>query len=189
VKTTQIIEPNAWREKAPWVSLVPRVISRPGCRDPRQYIEVAKSFDVLDNPRYRSNETRYGLPPGTYCNIYVWDVTSAMQSEAPHWIDVFKRPAGVAAPGTTETTANGLIDWFHEGRCGWRKMDDAREAYAIADTGRPVVACWRSPPGRVGHVAMVMPGNVIAQAGANNLWLEPIAHGFGGLVPEFFGHE
>ena len=178
---------TAWREKKQWVplDLTGRLVSWPGSRRPDLYIAVAGQFDVEANPRYRREEDGR-----TWCNIYVWDVTRALQAEVPHWVGPDMRPASMGAVGATEQTANEMVEWLRAGRGGWRSLRSREEAFETAQTGRPVVVGWRSPLGQIGHVAMVLPWSRIAQAGRTNLFSEPLERGFGALKElEFFGHD
>ena len=50
-------------------------------RNPDAYSEVMESLDVGNTDRYRISNNN------TWCNIYVWDVTTAMGCEIPHYYD------------------------------------------------------------------------------------------------------
>lgn len=143
------------------------------CRSPEHLRMVLAQFDVVSNPRY---QPRAGA---TFCNIFVWDCTRALAAEIPHWLN------------GRELNANELVAWlYREGRhFDWWKVD-APEARAAADAGRPVVATWRNPvPTKSGHVAMILPGGRIAQAGARCLFDVPLVEGFGQLAVEFWAHS
>jgi len=112
------------------------------------YFRVIEQFTIEESERYEAGEE-------TFCNIYVWDVTRAMNAEIPHM------------------HANEIVTWLEaEGRSrGWRRVD-ARMAQEMANTGHPAIAVWRNTnrnpqTGRVGpgHVAVVRPGSVGDQRG------------------------
>ena len=145
-------------------------------RSAAAYDNVINQFAVGVNPRYAH---RGG---STYCNIFVWDVTSAMGAEIPHWVS----PTGDPTPHLkgNELNANALNDWLnrHGARFGWRKVPLA-DAVAAANRGCPAVASWKKPGG-IGHVAMIRPGVAtasegpwMAQAGAQELELHPDVRG------------
>ncbi len=136
-------------------------------RSAAAYDNVLNQFAVGVNPRYAHRGS------STYCNIFVWDVTSAMGAEIPHWVS----PTGNPTPHLkgNELNANALNDWLnrHGARFGWRKVPLA-DAVAAANRGCPAVASWKKPGG-IGHVAMIRPGVAtgsegpwMAQAGAKN---------------------
>ncbi len=122
------------------------------------YARVLEQFHVADHARYAPTLRQ------TWCNIYAWDVTTAMGCEVPHWIDAGGAPC---APGEgKETVANQLIDLLNAGAWGWYEAPFPIEA---ATRGQPVIAGWKNPRGP-GHVAMVRPHCVngrivVAQAG------------------------
>ncbi|HXP95586.1 MAG TPA: hypothetical protein VN809_02665 [Telmatospirillum sp.] len=112
-------------------------------RSAYNYFNVIKQFDVVHAARYEAGAD-------TFCNIYVSDVTRAMNAEIPI------RPA------------NDMVIWLHTtGRQqGWHRAD-ARLIQEMADAGHPAIVIWEntsiSPdtglPGH-GHVAMVRPGSI-----------------------------
>lgn len=59
----------------------PPVTSTLEDRHPLLYSAIINQFGVETNPRYRPRNNN------TYCNIFVWDVSSAMGAEIPHWIN------------------------------------------------------------------------------------------------------
>lgn len=162
-------------DKLPWVPLAPPVILE---RVPEKYEFACSMFDVTNNPRYKPGQ--FGNE--TYCNIYVWDCTKALGCEVPHWVDEGGNPAGMGA--ARELNANGVIDWL---RSNWQKVPRL-EAVMRANNGFPVVATYYAP-GRIGHVAMLLPWERIAQAGRHNLWGVSIESGFGNLPVEFYTHD
>jgi len=162
-----------------WKPTNPQICGRPGERSAERLDQVLDQFAVESAERYRAHR-RTGSD--TYCNIYVWDATSALGCEIPHYVD-----AATGAPrsypdvaGAVELGANSLHDWLvSSGQTyGWREVS-AAEAQALADQGYPAVTAWRNPnPARAGHVQMVRPsreggydparGVAVAQAGARN---------------------
>ena len=153
-----------------WKPAVPAITNVEGERDPALYRAVLDQFNVEKAGRYRPFRNGY-----TYCNIYVWDVTSAMGAEIPHYTD----PA-TGEPryypdirGANELGAISIDAWLREyGEAyGWREVD-AQTAQRYANTGRPAV----TTAGSIGHVQMVCPSNdgsydevrgvTVAQAGS-----------------------
>lgn len=154
----------------------PKKTNASGFRKADAYIEVLSSFDVENTKRYQKNNGN------TYCNIYVWDVTSAMGCEIPHWVDSSGAPADVGAPGARELSAAGVRDWLgnHGEDYGWIECSK-EEAILMANAGNPTVACDTAG----NHVAMVAPqydgetGVQISQAGASNYNHTSINRGWG----------
>ena len=157
---------------SPWKPTDPAVTSNVTNRSAGRYTAVINQFGVETNPRYSTSRG------GTYCNIFVWDVTSAMGVEIPHYYNAETgEPMEYRETGATQMTANGIYNWLHQygGQYGWAKVS-AEEAQRLANQGHPVVtALYRG--GRHGHVQMVCPsrdgeynkekGVTIAQAGRN----------------------
>lgn len=148
-----------------------------GERNPRLLSAVIDQFDVEGAARYKP----YRRGRDTYCNIFVWDVTSALSCEIPHYVD---RATGRARSfpdvrGAVELDANGVCGWLaeHGAANGWREVS-AQEAQAYANSGHPAVTAWNNPKG-TGHVQMVRPsssggydaarGVTVAQSGGRNL--------------------
>lgn len=148
-----MLQPNE-----PWLPCTMNAVEQYLARSPAIYARVLDQFRVADHPRYAPKS---GC---TYCNIYVWDVTSAMGCEVPHWVDAGFAPS---APGKGfETVANQLVDMLSAGAWGWMATTEPIEC---ANRGRPVIAGWKNPHGP-GHLAMVRPHCVngrivVAQAG------------------------
>ena len=147
---------------------------------------IIQQFSVQNNSRYID-------PNKTFCNIFAWDVTSAMGAEIPHWVDANDRPAEPLAQGARELNVNSTVSWLEQkgASYGW-KSTTAPNAQSFANSGRPVIAIWRNPTGSYGHIAVVRPtsqafdanqGPAIAQAGgfngANNTESTFVRTGFG----------
>ncbi len=174
---------DAWKESTASITNVA------GARNAISYINVIKQFDVVNNPRYTPSKMGFGE---TYCNIFLWDVTKALNCEIPHWVDPFGNQ--VAMGKGKELNANGVFDWL-AGKgfadLGWMVVSD-KTAISRASFGFPTVVVWKNPTG-IGHVAMVMPsgGTVrISQAGGSNLYDADLSAGFGHIQPlKYLTHE
>ena len=155
-----------------WRPTTPVITSNVHNRSPDLYRAVVGQFQVETAERYRP--FRNG---NTYCNIFVWDVTSAMGAELPLYT---VRETGEPRfyPNTRGARSMGAIamcSWLstHGARYGWREVD-APTAQAHANRGRPAI----TSAGSLGHVQMVVPsreggfdpsrGVTIAQAGRTN---------------------
>ena len=169
-----------WLDKPQWVPLRAPFTTGPESRKAQEYVDVCRQFDVEHAWRYlpRSNKT--------FCNIYVADCTAALGCGIPHWIDEEGKPVRVGEG--FEMSANTMHEWLEAKHDGWRKMS-REDAKARADLGFPVVVSWRNPLGASGHVAMLLPGFLIAQAGSKNHFMVPLPMGFGTLKPDFFTHD
>ncbi len=161
----------------------PGLISSVSRRSAANYRQVIDQFNVENNPRYAVNKKGTG---DTYCNIFLWDVTSAMGAEIPHYIDA-KTSMPRTYPnvsGARALNANGIYKWLmqHGKAHGWVQVS-AEQAQAYANQGRPAVTAWRNPDGH-GHVQVVCPSNdgrydpkrgvTIAQAGRRLTSYSPI---------------
>lgn len=170
-----------------------------GNRSRESYIEVIEQFRVEEVDRYTPKIIRKitgnGKRNDTYCNIFVWDVTSAMNAEIPHWVSMEISTKGYPVPPMTyenngghEQNAGDVVDWLNEFGYmhGWTKIDwhfiDLRPGVDLirkiehvaqnkANAGYPVVVVIKHPDGG-GHNAVVRPGTydydkgvAIAQAG------------------------
>jgi len=161
--TSQAILPDdAWRPSTP------SIISTVNNRSPQLYRAVVDQFNVESAERYRPKDGK------TYCNIFVWDVTSAMGAEIPHYTDpVTGEPRH--PPNTRGAISMGAVRicaWLetHGRTYGWREVD-AETAQRYANEGRPAV----TSVGSLRHVQMVVPsrdgrydpvrGVAVAQAG------------------------
>lgn len=138
----------------------------PDARSADTYNRVIDQFDVENNPRYAQRNGN------TYCNIFAWDVTRAMGTEIPHWVDDAGNPVGYDQGH--ELDANGVNQWLNAqgGKYGWKEVGP-EQAQALANQGFPVVASWDNV-GSIGHIAVVRPGEAngngpaTAQAGSEN---------------------
>lgn len=159
-------------------------------RDPNIYKAVLNQFGVEKNPRY---DQRNG---NTYCNIYVWDATSAMGAPIPHWVNANGDP--VSDGKGSELNANGVVAWLrdHGYQRGWHQVS-AADAQAYSNQGKPAVVVWANPnPSLSGHVAMVRPGEYssttgphITQAGATNYNHTTVSNTFGDKKVTYYVHD
>lgn len=176
-----------WLIESPWFSVTAPITAGTHCRSPGLTDQIVAQFDVAHHPRYKARDLSGTGRIDTLCNIFVSDVTRALGCEANH---LEMGPDGKPV----ELSANALIRWLiNTGpRHGWVRSSTA-EAPVQADDGKVVVAAWLSPPGGIGHVAMVVPsfgksGILISQAGARNFEREPVDHGFARLPVMYFMH-
>jgi hypothetical protein len=158
----------------------------PGTRDTNTYNSVIDQFQVDKNPRYTPRAHKPGGSLQTFCNIFVWDVTEAMGSPLPHWVDGNGNPAQ-PGKGSRELNGNASVDWLaqHGSRFGWKEVDEA-EAQEYANKGHAVVAGQKEiGKSKIGHVAMVRPGKItrhgpsVANAGGRNINKAQVAQVFG----------
>lgn len=180
---------NTDASKPTWAQLT----NGSNARSAEVYRKVVEQFGVETNPRYTSRDGK------TYCNIFVWDVTRAMGCEIPHWEVAYKQVGSEVLAVGVERNANDVCDWLEKygAACGWTKCK-ATEVNYLAEQGKPVVACYKSPARGIGHVAMVIPDvntslpgmqPIIAQAGAVNFYGFPMSRGFGNLPVTFWYHN
>jgi hypothetical protein len=159
---------------------------------------VIDQFQVETNPRYAVNKKGHG---DTYCNIFMWDVTSAMGAEIPHYVDA-KTGAPRTYPdtkGASEMSANSIYNWLHEhgSNYGWFEVTP-EQAQTLANQGRPVVTAFKKTGH--GHVQVVCPskdgqynaerGVTIAQAGRHLSSYKPITSVYNASLPKvkYFAH-
>lgn len=167
--------------------LAPNIVlrNRLGERSSAALLKVVEQFHVETSERYRIRDTSGDGVPDTFCNIFASDVMGALDVALPHEIDGFGDPA--APLKGHELSANATVAWLrmHGPRFGWRAATElvAREA-ALA--GRPAVVTYDPGPGRIGHIAVLVPGPIttIAQAGRQNFSYGPLIKGFGSLIPK-----
>ncbi len=131
-------------------------------RKPEALDAVLNQFSVESSKRYEP--TLFN----TYCNIFAWDATSAMNAEIPHWINWktmmpyaydTKLSYSENAKLASEVNVNTLFDWMegHAGMIGYREVSDA-EARAAANQGKPAVGIWQNPKsGSSGHIVVLRP--------------------------------
>lgn len=160
------------------------------CRSPECLRAVLKQFDVATNPRYAPNQMGLGE---TFCNIFVWDATRALECEVPHWCG--NNGESLPVGKGKELSAAGMIGWLRVfgSDNGWREVPLA-SARDRANGGFPVVVTWENPsPSKSSHVAMLLPdadGQArIAQAGGSCFFDEPLERGFGRLKVVAFTHD
>lgn len=179
-----------WLDRPRWEPVSPPVRSTAAARSGEALLAVVAQFEVETSPRYRA-EIRDDRRE-TWCNIFAWDVTRALDAEVPHWVDRAGR--GVRAGRGRELTANATVRWLetHGAARGWAE-GDAASAVGAAEAGQPVLAVWQNPDGH-GHLAVVVPTLSrepclhVAQAGATCFSSRPLAEGFGERPARFFIH-
>lgn len=149
----------------------PSIVNNMGNRSAAAYNRVVQQFNVETSGRYTPYKNG-----STYCNIYVWDVTTAMGAEIPHRTDKNGDIADSGDKNITYMTANRMYDWLGgKGKeYGWKEVS-AQEAQRYANMGCPAVTAWKNPKGH-GHIQMVVPskdgsynekkGVAISQAGS-----------------------
>ena len=152
-----------------WRPATPAITSAEGARSPEAYRAVIDQFRVETAERYKPFRDGY-----TYCNIFVWDVTSAMGAEIPHYTDPESgKPRYYPdIKGAQTLGAIATDEWLGNfgSRYGWQEVD-AATAQQYANEGKPAV----TTAGSLGHVQIVCPsrdgaldpvrGATIAQAG------------------------
>ncbi len=160
-----------------WIPTSPLLTGNSSCRSAELLDDIIEQFDVESSARYTPH--KYG--GDTYCNIFVWDVSSALGCEIPHWVD-----GETMAPrqypdikGAVELGANATYGWLEEygDDYGWIEVT-AEQAQEYANKGYPAVTTWKNPGGGAGHVQIVRPsedgaydesrGVSVAQAGGHN---------------------
>lgn len=183
----------------PWLPATIGFACTEDCRSPEHLVRALAQFEVQCNHRYDRDHPVAG---DTHCNAFVWDATSALGCEVPHWIGPGGRSVQPFAAGAHELSAAGQISWLrafgHDH--GWEEITRP-EANRRAARGFPVVVSWANPgmtsDGRSlpSHVAMVLPplrpDEVrIAAAGARNLWDAPLEASFGDAHPlQWWTHD
>ena len=152
-----------------WRPTTPVIRSDEESRSPELYNSVIGQFRVQSAERYRP--FRDGA---TYCNIFMWDVTSAMGAEIPHYTDPDTGEPRIYPDikGAKAMTAVAIDDWLktYGSDYGWQKVD-AETAQRYANEGKPAVTTG----GSLDHAQVVCPsrdgefdpvrGVTIAQAG------------------------
>ena len=159
-----------------WLPTSLRVAGNAENRNAGTLRQVINQFNVESAERYRPN--RNGK---TYCNIFLWDVTRALDCEIPHYVDrVTGQPRIYPdTAGAYELDASGTHDWLlrHGEDHGWYEVG-AEQAQYHANAGYPAVTAWKNNGGGAGHVQVVCPaqnggydaarGVTVAQAGSKN---------------------
>jgi peptidoglycan hydrolase-like protein with peptidoglycan-binding domain len=162
---------------------------------------VVETLDVKESKRYEKVKK---LKKGkwswsTYCNIYAYDVVTAMGGYLPRvwWKDKAlarirkgEKVKPVYEETVHELSANALTDWMYEfgSQYGWRKEEDITAAQDAANQGKLIILLAANVnPRASGHVSVLMPeskqiqavrennkvvGVVQSQAGATNFKLD-----------------
>lgn len=172
-----------------WIPTSPTVTGDSSNRSPELLQKIIQQFNVETSARY----TPYKRGSDTYCNIFVWDVTSALGAEVPHYVDA-QTGQPRRYPDTTgarELDANATYDWLSAfgSRYGWIEVS-AEKAQEYANRGCPAVTAWKNPTGGPGHVQVVCPsengaydalrGVSVSQAGRTNREYTYISSIYGG---------
>lgn len=162
----------------------PHYINYSGSRGGDSYNKVIDQFSVTTNGRYKRTRN------STYCNIFAWDVMSAMNVSLPHWISRAGAPANPYEKGASELTANATYDWLYKygPKYGWSRIT-AQKAQERANNGYPTVGVWKNTGKGSGHIAVIRPETksytytennpVVAQAGGTNYKITKASKGFG----------
>ena len=180
-----------------WKPVSPAFVSNETDRSPERLRQVIDQFGVETSIRYQP----YKRGGDTYCNIFLWDVTSALGCEIPHFVDpatgLSRRYPDIK--GAVELNAVATEDWLvRYGRAyGWREAN-ALTAQHYANQGKPAV----TTAGDIGHVQVVCPskgngydpvrGVTVAQAGARNTgytYLSGVYSGSAMNKVRYFVHE
>lgn len=183
------VEQLARFPNAPWMHASPNVRGSPSDRSPETYLQIVDQFRVDVRERYRPREGK------TYCNIFVWDVTSALGAEIPHWLSPSGTPVGPDTPLARRLTINEMYDWLitHGAEYGWEKVSFS-EAVDRVQLGFPAVA-FRRHLGGNGHAAILLPLRatdlqpLVAQAGSRCFSRGRLSDAFADRVPEFWFHN
>jgi len=191
---------------------IPQYNNVTGKRGPAAYSQIINLFNVGDNSfnstsgnftsstynaRYNQIISTNGSPytkTGNYCNIFGWDVMTAMTVHFPHWVVTSSQEPVVPPPGNgssggipsnasscSELTSNGMYTWMtNYGKTyGWTEVDPTI-AQNRANNGFPTVTMGYSVSSGSGHIQIVRPeggggtsysntsGCAVAQAGAMN---------------------
>lgn len=162
-----------------------------GNRSKTNYNTVIDQFNVANNSRYKQRNGK------TYCNIFAWDIMTAMKVQLPHWINSNNVPAEPYSSGAKELNANATYNWLNNygEKYGWRKVS-AYDAQQRANSGYPTIAIWKNPTGGSGHVMVIRPeGNgfsyktnnpVISQAGSTNINYWNVKNALGNNTPVYW---
>ena len=173
----------------PWIPLDAPLKNEQGNRSPERYFAIINQFMVESNPRYKPRDGK------TYCNIFVWDVTCAMNAEIPHWVNSTGVPCQPNSEGSHRVNCNEMFKWLHAvgENYGWQNVDILK-ATESATKGLPTIAIHRNTSGN-GHVAMLMPyctidsGLMFSQAGRRCFANGSFEDSFAGKSVEFWTHD
>jgi hypothetical protein len=173
----------AWLDVDPWKPVVAPLQGDARSRSAQSLESIAAQFDVVHTARYQPS-----ADGRTWCKTFLWDVLTALGcgEVAAHWVDPLTGQPCETGHGV-ETRANDVVMRLGRGMFGWRNSIELA-AYARAELGYPTVVVWFNRAGP-GHVALVLPGKVIAQAGGHNLWRKPVTAGFGDRAVSYFTHD
>ena len=166
----------------------------------RVKLRIANQYAVVHTLKVKESDRYAPTDTSTYCNIYAYDVVTAMGGYLPRvwWRDKALariRKGEKVKPIYDETihelNANALTDWMYEfgDGFGWRKEEDITAAQEAANQGKLVILlAANANPRRSGHVSVLMPeteqhkaartddnevvGPLQSQAGARNFMLE-----------------
>ncbi len=165
-------------------------VNLPANRSPSALVSVLRQFSVERHPRYQRNAAM----GATYCNIFLADGAAALGLEGPtHWWWSWSPECG--SWRRLELSALATIGWLRNvGReRGWSTCT-AAQAREHSRAGRPTCVVWENLAHASSHVAWLLPSpaggpQLIAQSGAECLWAQPLARGFGSVSPlEYFTH-
>ena len=141
---------------AAWKKTNPVLTNSAGNRSAQAYRQVIDQFNVETNQRYAVNKKGTG---DTYCNIFAWDVTSAMGAEIPHYTnpETGEPMHYPNTKGAKAMNANSMNKWLNKygAQYGWYEVT-AEEAQYYANQGMPAVTSWKNPSGH-GHMQIVSP--------------------------------
>lgn len=179
----------AWINPKQWVPLKPPpdVLAYGKVRSRYNLLMATNALCVRDAERYRASAV-------TWCNIYFADALQILGTPIPHMFD----PDGDGPLPAEELRANRIVELLRAGKVpGYRRVDSNPLILANrAACGLPTVPVAFNKKGP-GHVMLIVPtpegksGVYVTGAGRSNLQQEPIAKGFGSLLPhvEFFGAD
>jgi hypothetical protein len=184
------IEPG-WLNDVYWIPVNAPLKNDIDNRSPEEYYNVIAQFQVESSDRYAKKDDN------TFCNIFTWDVASAMNVRIPHYFDDKLMPADEEA--YVYTGSANVRACFLEIRgkeYGW-KVVDAKTAQLRANEGYPTIGVWKNNNAAVddngvsahypsGHMMVVRPsptgisyrrikGPYIAQAGEENTMLANVS--------------
>ena len=148
---------HVYEDMQQWIPVNAPLQNAVGNRSTANYDAVINQFAVETNPRYTPSSA------ATYCNIFAWDVTSAMGAPIPHWYNA-TTGAPTAVNGGSEMSAASMLTWLQSfgSTYGWYQLSTEQAAQASANAGQPtIVIGTQGGDGRnYGHVAVVRPGQI-----------------------------